>query len=74
MQPELPTGTPPLRGDEQRREVAQRRVEELRDLINAHDYRYYVLDSPEVTDAEYDALMRELRQLEAEFPEPYRLS
>ncbi|QRK11847.1 NAD-dependent DNA ligase LigA [Archangium violaceum] len=69
MQPELPTGTPPLRGDERRREVAQRRVEELRDLINTHDYRYYVLDSPEVTDAEYDALVRELRQLEAEFPE-----
>ncbi len=69
MQPELPTGTRPLRGDERRREVAQRRVEELRDVINAHDYRYYVLDSPEVTDAEYDALMRELRQLEAEFPE-----
>ncbi|HYO67654.1 MAG TPA: NAD-dependent DNA ligase LigA, partial [Archangium sp.] len=69
MQPELPTETHPLRGDERRREVAQRRVEELRDVINAHDYRYYVLDSPEVTDAEYDALMRELRQLETKFPE-----
>ncbi|QRN96694.1 NAD-dependent DNA ligase LigA [Archangium violaceum] len=69
MQPELPTGTRPLRGDERRREVGQRRVEELRDLINTHDYRYYVLDSPEITDAEYDALVRELRQLEAEFPE-----
>ncbi len=69
MQPELPTGTQPLRGDERRREVAQRRVEELRELISAHDYRYYVLDSPEISDAEYDALVRELRQLEAEFPE-----
>ncbi|PTL84580.1 NAD-dependent DNA ligase LigA [Vitiosangium sp. GDMCC 1.1324] len=69
MQPGLPTETHPLRGDERRREVAQRRVEELRDLINTHDYRYYVLDSPEVTDAEYDALVRELRGLETEFPE-----
>ncbi len=69
MQPELPTGTQPLRGDERRREVAQRRVEELRNLINTHDYRYYVLDNPEISDAEYDALVRELRQLEAEFPE-----
>lgn len=47
----------------------QRRVEELRRQINYHDYRYYVLDAPEVTDAEYDALMRELRALEAEHPE-----
>src|SRR4051794_13071299 len=69
MQPGLPMETPPLRGDERRREVAQRRVEELRPLVNYHDYRYYVLDSPEVTDAEYDALVRELRQLETEFPE-----
>ena len=55
--------------DERRRSEAKRRVEELRDLINAHDYRYYVLDDPEVSDAEYDALMRELRSLEEEFPE-----
>jgi DNA ligase (NAD+) len=44
-------------------------VEELRDLINHHDYRYYVLDDPEVSDVEYDELMRELRALEEEFPE-----
>jgi DNA ligase (NAD+) len=49
--------------------VAQLRAEELRHLIRYHDYRYYVLDSPEVSDAEYDALMRELRQLEERFPE-----
>jgi len=55
--------------DERRRAEAKRRVEELRDLINAHDYRYYVLDDPEVSDAEYDALMRELRSLEEAFPE-----
>jgi DNA ligase (NAD+) len=55
--------------DERRRAEAKRRVEELRDLINFHDYRYYVLDDPEVSDAEYDELMRELRALEDEFPE-----
>jgi DNA ligase (NAD+) len=57
------------KGDERRRAEAKRRVEELRDLINYHDYRYYVLDDPEVADAEYDELMRELRALEEEFPE-----
>src|SRR5918992_1946671 len=57
------------KGDERRRAEAKRRVEELRDLINFHDYRYYVLDEPEVSDAEYDELMRELRALEEEFPE-----
>jgi len=45
------------------------RIEELRRLINYHNYRYYVLDSPEISDAEYDELMKELRQLEAEHPE-----
>jgi len=44
----------------------KQRIEELRGLINYHNYRYYVLDSPEISDAEYDELMRELRQLEAE--------
>ncbi len=48
---------------------ASRRVEELRELIRRHDYLYYVLDSPEITDLEYDALMRELAALEREFPE-----
>jgi DNA ligase (NAD+) len=48
---------------------AQLRVEELRSEINLHDYRYYVLDSPTIADAEYDALMRELRELESRFPE-----
>jgi len=44
-------------------EVKQR-VAKLRDLINYHNYRYYVLDSPEISDAEYDEFMRELKQLE----------
>src|SRR6059058_5248634 len=55
--------------EERRRAEAKRRVEELRDLVNYHDYRYHVLDDPEVSDAEYDALMRELRALEEAFPE-----
>jgi DNA ligase (NAD+) len=45
------------------------RVEELRSLISYHDYRYYVLDSPEISDAEYDELMRELRALEERYPQ-----
>src|SRR6266705_2420283 len=55
--------------DERRRADARRRVEELRDLVNHHNYRYHVLDDPEVSDAEYDELMRELRALEEAFPE-----
>ena len=45
------------------------RVEWLREQINYHNYRYHVLDSPEISDAEYDSLMRELQSLEARFPE-----
>ncbi len=50
-------------------QAAKLRVEELRSQINYHDYRYYVLDSPEISDAEYDELMRELRHLEEQHPE-----
>ena len=48
---------------------AELRVEELRELINHHLYRYHVLDDPEVSDAEYDELIGELRALENGFPE-----
>jgi len=48
---------------------AARRINELREQIRHHDYRYYVLDDPEISDARYDALMRELRELEAAHPE-----
>jgi len=44
------------------------RIEQLRAQLNHHNYRYYVLDNPEISDAEYDTLMRELKQLEAEYP------
>ena len=45
------------------------RAAELRELLNHHAYLYYVLDRPEIDDAEYDALYRELEALEAEHPE-----
>ncbi len=45
------------------------RIDQLRAAINYHNYRYYVLDSPEISDAEYDLLMKELKQLEAEYPQ-----
>ena len=54
---------------ERERAAAKLRVEELRELLNYHAYRYYVLDDPEVSDVEYDELMRELRELEERFPE-----
>lgn len=54
---------------ERRRADAKVRVEELRELINFHSYRYHVLDDPEVADAEYDELVAELRGLEDAFPE-----
>ena len=46
-----------------------RRLAELRELIRHYEYRYYVLDSPEISDAEYDATYRELQRLEAAHPE-----
>src|SRR5581483_1364120 len=45
------------------------RIDELRELIRYHNRRYYELDEPEVSDAEYDALVRRLLELEAEHPE-----
>jgi DNA ligase (NAD+) len=50
-------------------EVAQARVLELRKLIDRANRQYYVLDQPEITDAEYDALFRELLALETQYPE-----
>jgi DNA ligase (NAD+) len=48
---------------------AAKRAAELRRLIEQHNHRYYVLDEPEVSDAEYDALLDELRDIEAQDPE-----
>ncbi|MFQ5574250.1 MAG: NAD-dependent DNA ligase LigA [Terriglobia bacterium] len=44
------------------------RIEELRRLINYHNHRYYVLDAPEISDLEYDGLLRELQDLERKYP------
>ncbi len=50
-------------------EEARARADELREKIRYHEYRYYVLDSPEISDDEYDSLMRELVRIEAQYPE-----
>ena len=47
----------------------RQRILELREQIRYHNYRYYVLDKPEISDAEFDRLMRELRELEQAHPE-----
>ncbi|MBH8583329.1 NAD-dependent DNA ligase LigA [Thermoactinomyces vulgaris] len=66
---------PSRKNDEQEDEVglkleeAKKRVLELHDEINEHNHRYYVLDDPAISDAEYDRLMRELMALEEKFPE-----
>ena len=49
--------------------AARTRAKELRRLLEHHNHRYYVLDDPEVSDVEYDALLDELRALEASHPE-----
>ncbi len=51
------------------REEAKRRIEELRREINRHNYLYYVLAKPEISDYEYDMLLKELERLERQFPE-----
>ena len=52
-----------------RKEAAKDEVERLRAALRRHERLYYVLDQPEITDAEYDGLMRRLRELEAQYPE-----
>jgi DNA ligase (NAD+) len=46
----------------------QERVDALRELLHHHNYCYYVLDAPEIPDADYDKLFQELQELEAEYP------
>ncbi|MBR5223500.1 MAG: NAD-dependent DNA ligase LigA [Clostridia bacterium] len=48
---------------------AQNRIKELVDVLKYHNRKYYIEDAPEIEDFEYDALLRELENLEAEFPE-----
>jgi DNA ligase (NAD+) len=47
----------------------RKRLEELQSLLHYHNYRYYVLDAPEISDADYDHLFRELQDLETRHPE-----
>ena len=51
------------------RAQAEKRIARLREEIRHHEHRYYVLAAPEISDQEYDALERELRELEGEFPD-----
>src|SRR5260370_4461799 len=47
----------------------EKKIESLREKMRHHEYLYYVLDNPEISDAEYDKLMQQLKALEAEHPE-----
>ncbi len=55
--------------EEERAEGARERIEALRREIEHHTYLYYALDKPEISDAAFDSLMRELRELEHEYPQ-----
>ena len=50
-------------------EEVHKRLDELRATINHHAHRYYVLDSPTISDGEYDRLFQELLELEAQYPD-----
>ncbi len=49
--------------------ATRKKTEALRDQIRHHNYRYHALDDPEIPDAEYDRMMRQLQDLETQFPE-----
>lgn len=49
----------------------QERIKELRDALNVHNYKYYVLNSPEISDQDFDFMMHELQRLEALHPEMF---
>src|SRR6056297_1676003 len=48
---------------------AEKRIKELREEIRKHEYHYFVLDNPKISDAEFDKLMRDLIDLEEDFSE-----
>src|SRR5439155_17202631 len=50
----------------------KKEIEELREKLRYHEYRYYVLDDPEISDAAYDRMMNRLKELEAAHPELVR--
>src|SRR6202162_927703 len=47
----------------------EKKIEALREKIRHHEYLYYVVDNPEISDAEFDKLMQQLKELEADHPE-----
>src|SRR3989344_7194854 len=47
---------------------AKKKIQKISEELHTHNYRYYVLDDPEISDQKYDVLMRELEALEKEFP------
>ncbi|TNC84245.1 MAG: DNA ligase (NAD(+)) LigA, partial [Alcanivorax sp.] len=47
----------------------EQQIEQLRQQLREHNYKYYVLDEPSIPDAEYDRLFRQLKQLESEHPD-----
>src|SRR3989441_12475759 len=49
-------------------DAQRKKIESLRDKIRHHEYRYYVLDDPEISDAEFDKLINELKKIESEHP------
>ncbi len=63
------TTMPATSNEHQDQYSARLRSEELRSGLNYHNYRYHVLDNPEISDADYDALLNELRAIERHFPE-----
>src|SRR5579863_4563002 len=62
-------GSPPLNYRQTPMKDPAREVEKLREELRRHEHLYYVLDAPEISDAEYDALMQQLRRLEEQHPE-----
>src|SRR2546421_795786 len=52
-----------------RKLTSEQELQELRDTLRHHEHLYYVEDAPEITDAQYDALMNKLKKMEAEHPE-----
>ncbi len=55
--------------EEEGKEAVNKYIEDLRKKIHYHNYRYYVLNEPEISDAEYDRLFKELEEFESKYPE-----
>ena len=58
-----------MKGKIMNREEAKKRLYELYEIVEGHNYRYYVLDDPDIDDYEYDKLMQEVKAIEGEYPD-----